>query len=164
MYLLFQLQSSPGDRKRPNVVDLGKSDSYELLWEPLEVPAHSTYPFPETGLTRYQALTALSMQISLSLQGPSPEGVACAAGEGISAEDNGPNAMFKLSALKGSQAAGRVGEAAAPDEEDAAAEPASSEDSEAARGSDVDSDEAQRWDLSPPYTLATPDSDPAAPD
>lgn len=68
-----------------------------------------------------------------------------ASGEGISAEDNGPNAMFKLSALKGPQAAVKVGEAAVPDEEDAAAEPESSEDEDNTGASDVDSDEAQRW-------------------
>ena len=67
------------------------------------------------------------------------------AGEGISAEDNGPNAMFKLSALKGTQAAAQVGETAVPDEEDAAAEPASSEDDDSAGASDEDSDEAGRW-------------------
>lgn len=67
------------------------------------------------------------------------------AGEGISAEDAGPNALFKLSALKGSQAAIKVGEAAVPDEEDAAAEPDSSEDGTDEAASDMDSDEAQRW-------------------
>lgn len=69
------------------------------------------------------------------------------AGEGISAEDAGPNALFKLSALKGSQAAVKVGEAAVPDEEDAAAELESSEDDMAAAASDMDSDEAQRWEF-----------------
>ncbi len=53
--------------------------------------------------------------------------------------------MFKLSALKGPQAAVKLGEAAVPDEEDAAAEPESSGDEEDAEASDVDSDEAQRW-------------------
>ena len=66
------------------------------------------------------------------------------AGEGISAEDNGPNALFKLSALKGPRAAAQVGEAAVPDEEDAAAEPASSKDDDSASASAEDSDDAQR--------------------
>ena len=68
----------------------------------------------------------------------------CFAGEGISAEDNGPNAMFKLSALKGHRAAAQVGETAVPDEEDAAAEPASSRDDDSASASDEDSDAAER--------------------
>ena len=66
------------------------------------------------------------------------------AGEGISAEDNGPNAMFKLSALKGSQAAAQVGETAVPDEEDAAAEGAGTDSDDSASASDGDSDEATR--------------------
>lgn len=66
------------------------------------------------------------------------------AGEGISAEDNGPNAMFKLSALKGPQAAAQVGQTAAPDEEDAAAEAASTDSDDSASASDEDSDEATR--------------------
>ena len=74
-------------------------------------------------------------------------GCPLGAGEGISAEDAGPNALFKLSALKGSQAAVKVGEAAVPDEEDAAAELESSEDDMAAAASDMDSDEAQRWEF-----------------
>lgn len=84
------------------------------------------------------------------------KGIVCAAGEGISAEDNGPNAMFKLSALKGTQTAGKVDEAAVPDEEDAAAELESSGDEEGSGVSDVDSDEAQRWDSPPPCMLTTP--------
>lgn len=66
-------------------------------------------------------------------------------GEGISAADSGPNALFKLSALKGPQAAAKVGEAEVPDEEDAAAEPGSSEDDSSASSLDEDSDEARRY-------------------
>lgn len=78
------------------------------------------------------------------------------AGEGISAEDNGPNAMFKLSALKGPQAAAKLGEAHVPDEEDAAAEePSSDEDDSAASPMDEDSDEARRWAALPSQTLFT---------
>ena len=82
---------------------------------------------------------------SSTTKGPPHHVLVCAAGEGISAEDNGPNAMFKLSALKGPQAAVKVGEAAVPDEEDAAAEPESSQDEEDAGPSDIDSDEAARY-------------------
>jgi hypothetical protein len=70
--------------------------------------------------------------------------VCALSGEGISAEDSGPNALFKLSALKGPQVAATVGEAEVPDEEDAAAEPESSKDDSSASSLDEDSDEAQR--------------------
>ena len=90
-----------------------------------------------------RALTS-ELASSSTTKGPPHHVLVCAAGEGISAEDNGPNAMFKLSALKGPQAAVKVGEAAVPDEEDAAAEPESSQDEEDAGPSDIDSDEAER--------------------
>lgn len=68
-------------------------------------------------------------------------------GEGIANEDNGPDAMFSLAAMKGAKAAQKVAEAAVPDNAEAAAE-SSSESSGSDDGgssSDEDSDDARRW-------------------
>ncbi len=73
-----------------------------------------------------------------------PHAACVVSGEGISAEDSGPNALFKLSALKGPQAAATLGEAKVPDEEDAAEEPKSSGDDASASSLDEDSDETQQ--------------------
>ena len=70
-------------------------------------------------------------------------------GEGIANEDNGPDAMFSLAAMKGAKAAQKVAEAAVPDNAEAAAE-SSSESSGSDDGgssSDEDSDDARRWEL-----------------
>ena len=65
-------------------------------------------------------------------------------GEGIGQEENGPDALFRLATIKGASAAQRVGEAAVPHEEDAAADSPSSSDSEGGPA-DEDSDDARRW-------------------
>lgn len=70
-------------------------------------------------------------------------------GEGIANEDNGPDAMFSLAAMKGAKTAQKVAEAAVPDNAEAAAE-SSSESSGSDDGgssSDEDSDDARRWEL-----------------
>ncbi len=67
------------------------------------------------------------------------------AGEGIANEDNGPNAMFSLAAVKGARAAQRLADAAVPEEADAAAEsPSESDSDEDASDTDEDSDDARR--------------------
>ena len=67
------------------------------------------------------------------------------AGEGIANENNGPDAMFSLAAVKGAQAAQRLADAAVPDEGDAAADSISESDAdEDARESDEDGDDARR--------------------
>ena len=65
-------------------------------------------------------------------------------GEGIGQEENGPDALFRLAAIKGVKAAERVGEAAVPHEEDAAADSPCSSDS-GDGPSDEDTDDARRW-------------------
>ena len=75
-------------------------------------------------------------------------GMNCA-GEGIANEDNGPDAMFSLAAMKGVRSAQKVAEAAVPDDAEAAAAESSSESSDGddgASSSDEDSDDARRWD------------------
>lgn len=67
----------------------------------------------------------------------------CETGEGIANEDNGPDAMFSLAAVKGSRAAQRMAEAAVPDEAEVAAESESDTDEEAS-DADEDSDDARR--------------------
>lgn len=72
--------------------------------------------------------------------------VCLRAGEGIANEDNGPDALFSLAAVKGAAAAQTLGEAAAPDDAEAAVAASASEDADesgASSGSE-DSDDARR--------------------
>ena len=65
-------------------------------------------------------------------------------GEGIGEEGNGPDALFRLAAIKGAQAAAAVGEAAVPHEEQPGAESPSSGEEDGAGHADEDSDDARR--------------------
>ena len=72
-------------------------------------------------------------------------GSVLSTGEGIANENNGPDAMFSLAAVKGAQAAQRLADAAVPDEGDAAADSLSESDAdEDASESDEDGDDARR--------------------
>ncbi|CAL8471869.1 g11411 [Coccomyxa elongata] len=68
--------------------------------------------------------------------------------EGIANEDNGPDAMFSLAAVKGARSAQRLAEAPVPDEAEAAAEsPSESDSDEDVSDTDEDSDDARmRYD------------------
>ena len=98
-------------------------------------------PWPCVGQQRTRA--TLCLAYSAGLPGVHTALHMAPAGEGIGQEENGPDALFRLATIKGARAAERVGEAAVPHQEDAAADSPSSSDS-GDDPADEDSDDARR--------------------